>query len=74
MRIIIKNMTGIETVIEVSPSETINDGKKKYDGNIGRIWIFDGETLDGTKTFSDYEIDENETIIATNKVIGGLNK
>lgn len=74
MRIIIKNMAGKETVIEVSPSETINDGKKKYDGNLGRIWIYDGETLDGTKTFSHYLIDENDNIIATNKVIGGLNK
>lgn len=64
-------MKGIETPLTVFSNQTINEGKQKLGHDTNRVWKFDGTVLDGNKKFSDYELETGETIIATDRVVGG---
>ena len=70
MRIFIRDMKGNTKLIDVNENDTILDVKRKY-GNINITLKYEDSILDNNKTISFYEIDAEETIIATNKVIGG---
>lgn len=71
IKISVKDMKGKETLLNVLSNQTINEGKKLLGHDTNRVWKFDGTVLDGNKKFSDYELDNGETIIATDKVVGG---
>lgn len=71
MHITVKDMKGTEKMLTIIKSNTIAQGKTKLGHELGRVWKYEGNILDNNKKFEDYEIDEGETIIATNKVIGG---
>lgn len=74
IKVTVKDMKGTEKLLCIPKTNTINQGKTKFGHEIGRVWKYDGNVLDGNKTFADYEIDDGDQIIATNKVIGGTNK
>jgi hypothetical protein len=73
IRISVKDMKGIETPLNILNNKTINEGKIMIGHDINRVWKFDGTILEGNKTFLYYEVDNGETIIATDKVVGGIN-
>lgn len=64
-------MKGNEKMLTITESNTIAEGKSKLGHELGRVWKYEGNILDNNKKFKDYEIEDGETIIATNKVIGG---
>ena len=70
----VKDMKGIETPLNINQNKTINEGKKMLGHDINRVWKFDGKVLDWNQTFLFYEVDNGETIIATDKVVGGIIK
>jgi len=71
IQITVKDMKGNEKMLSIKDSDTIAQGKSKLNHEPGRVWKYEGNILDNNKTFKDYEIENGETIIATNKVIGG---
>lgn len=73
IRISVKDMKGIETPLNILNNKTINEGKIILGHDINRVWKYDGNILDGNKTFLYYEVENGETIIATDKVVGGKN-
>jgi hypothetical protein len=73
IRISVKDMKGIETPLNILNSKTINEGKIMIGHDVNRVWKFDGTILEGNKTFLFYDVDNGETIIATDKVVGGIN-
>lgn len=70
----VKDMKGIETPLRIDKNQTINEGKRMLGHDTNRVWKFDGNVLEGNKTFLFYEVDNGETIIATDKVVGGIIK
>ena len=72
IRISVKDMKGNETPLSILNNKKINDGKIQLGHDINRVWKYDGNVLDGNKTFSFYEVENGETIIATDKVVGGM--
>jgi hypothetical protein len=73
IRISVKDMKGIETPLNILNSKTINEGKIMIGHDVNRVWKYDGNILEGNKTFLFYDVDNGETIIATDKVVGGIN-
>lgn len=71
IHITVKDMKGNEKMLTITESNTIAEGKSKLGHELGRVWKYEGNILDNNKKFKDYEIEDGETIIATNKVIGG---
>ena len=65
MRIEIKDMKGNTKSIDVNKNDTILDVKRKY-GYINNVLKYEGKVLSDNKTISFYEIDDGDTIIATN--------
>ena len=65
MRIFIRDMKGNTKSIDVNENDTILDVKRKS-GYINAQFKFDGSVLNDNKTISFYEIDDGDTIIATN--------
>ena len=61
LKIKIKN-SGKETIISVYPNMTIEDAKKLFFGGIRTRLLYDGEILHNDKTFSDYGIEDGDTI------------
>ena len=51
------------TTICVNPNMTIGDAKKLFFGDITRHLLYDGEILYNDKTFSDYGIEDGDTIL-----------
>lgn len=74
MKVIIKNMKHKEVEINVNSSDTIEYGKKLYGKDKNIVWTFMSKVLQNDKTFGFYEIEEEDTITSTDKVIGGLAK
>ena len=68
--VIIKKLRNSENEIEIDTNNTIIDLKKKY-GNPSIVLKYDGVILENEAKIKDYEIEEGDTIIATDKVIGG---
>jgi hypothetical protein len=68
--VIIKKLRNSENEIEIDTNNTILDLKKKY-GNPSIVLKYDGVILENEAKIKDYEIEEGDTIIATDKVIGG---
>ena len=65
MRIEIKDMKGNTKSIDVNENDTILDVKRKS-GYINNVLNYEGKVLSDNKTISFYEIDDGDTIIATN--------
>ena len=65
MRNEIKDMKGNTKSIDVNKNDTILDVKRKY-GYINNVLKYEGKVLSDNKTISFYEIDDGDTIIATN--------
>ena len=65
MRIFIRDMKGNTKSIDVNKNDTILDVKRKY-GYINNVLKYEGKVLSDNKTISFYEIDDGDTIIATN--------
>jgi hypothetical protein len=72
IQVSVKDMKGIETPLNIDDNKTINQGKAMLGHDVNRVWKYDGNILDGNQTFSFYEIENGETIIATEKVVGGI--
>lgn len=68
--IIICDLDGRKTKITVDNTDTISRGKDLY-GRGNPQWKIDGETLNNDKTFSDYGIETNDTIISNERSRGG---
>ena len=69
IRISVKEMKGNETPLSILNNKKINDGKIQLGHDVNRVWKYDGNVLDGNKIFSFYEVENRETIIATDEVI-----
>ena len=68
IRISVKDMKGNETPLSILNNKKINDGKIQLGHDVNRVSKYDGNVLDGNKIFSFYEVENGETIIATDKV------
>ena len=51
-------------------SENIGE-KKKQEKQEDSVWKCNGKVLKGNKTFSDYDIEENDIIYSSGKIVGG---
>jgi hypothetical protein len=71
MRVIIKNMKHNEVPINVKSTDKIEYGKKLYGKDKNIVWTFMAKVLSNDKTFGDYDIEEDDVITSTDKVIGG---
>lgn len=71
IQVTILDMKGNKKLLSIKDSATIAQGKSEIGHELGRVWKYDATNLDNNKTFKDYEIENGETIVATNKVIGG---
>ena len=71
MRVIIKNMKHNEVPINVNSTDKIEYGKKLYGKDKNIVWTFMAKVLSNDKTFGDYDIEEDDVITSTDKVIGG---
>ena len=69
IRISVKDMKGNETPLSILNNKKINDGKIQLGHDVNRVSKYDGNVLDGNKIFSFYEVENRETIIATDEVI-----
>lgn len=70
MRIRIVELSGREKILEVDANTTIEKAKEIF-GDINRQWKCDGEVLKNEKTFSDYGIEEGDTITSVSRSMGG---
>ncbi len=71
IRVIVKNARGEELILTILETCTINEGKRKLGLSEDNLWKFDGIVLNGNKTFKDYEIEDDDTIISNKKICGG---
>ena len=55
----------------VNPNMTIEDAKKLFFGGIRKHFLFNGQKLYNDKTFSDYGIEDGDTIVLPPESIGG---
>ena len=67
----IGGIVGNETIISVNPNMTIGDAKKLFSGDIRTHLKFNAKLLYNDKTFSDYGIEDGDTIVLPQKSIGG---
>ena len=70
MRIKLSNSKGRVKIFEVNENMTIEEAKVLM-GEINNVWTLDGIILKGYKTFSDYDIEEDNVIISSANNIGG---
>ena len=69
--IVISNMMGRKSNLIVWTSDTISRGKELY-GQGNPQWKADGEVLKNEKKFSDYAIEDGDTIISNDRSRGGI--
>ena len=69
--IVISNMNGRKSNLMVWTSDTISRGKELY-GQGDPQWKVDGEVLKNDKRFSDYDIEDGDTIISNDRSRGGI--
>lgn len=69
--IVISNMNGRKSNLIVWTSDTISRGKELY-GQGDPQWKVDGEVLKNDKKFSDYDIEDGDTIISNDRSRGGI--
>ena len=75
LRIYIKDLKGREVTLEVHSSDTIGYAKRLY-ANLVHLsndyyqWKFDGLILNDNKTFEYYEIEKDDIIISTDRLVG----
>lgn len=69
--IVISNMNGRKSNLIVWTSDTISRGKELY-GLGDPQWKVDGEVLKNDKKFSDYDIEDGDTIISNDRSRGGI--
>lgn len=70
MRIKLSNSKGRVKIFEVNENMTIEEAKVLM-GEINNVWKLGGIILKGYKTFSDYDIEEEDVIISSANNIGG---
>ena len=70
MKIKVKNPSGKEKTLVVSPSDLISKAKINA-GLQGFIWKFNGEVLKDEKTIDYYGIEDDDTIVSNVPVPGG---
>lgn len=64
---------GKSDYIRVSPSDKIGDVKKTLSNQEDAVWKWGNSTLKNTKTFGDYEFDDNDIIYSNQRNKGGKN-
>ncbi len=62
---------GISNYIRICPSDLIGQKKKELKQEEG-VWTFDGGVLKNNRTFKSYEIEENNVIITSLDLLGGI--
>lgn len=70
----LKNQRHKETIITVSPNDTIGQLKAKVGADPDDIWKLDGEALKNDKTISFYNIEKDDVIGTNPKHPGGIYK
>ena len=70
MKIFIQDIKGIKVEINVNSNDTIYEVKKKY-GDHYVMLKYNGEILNNNKTIEYYGIEEEDIIIANQRVLGG---
>ena len=77
MQVFVKTLTGKTISVDVEPDESVESLKAKIQEKEGvppdqqRI-IFGGKQLDGLKSLSDYDIDDDSTVHLVLRLRGGL--
>ena len=70
MRIILIDVRGTTKTFEVDKNMTIEKAKEMI-GQADKQWRYDGEVLKDDKTFSDYDIEEDDVITTSDRERGG---
>ena len=70
MRIKLSNSKGRVKIFEVNENMTIEEAKKMI-GQANNLWKYGGKVLKDDKTFSDYDIEEDDVIISSANNVGG---